>query len=93
MDAQRLRCCLAVAGVSIGLALGFGGCGGDDSAEASVGDCIDAASEVVDCGSSEATKRLVSDQSEPDAIACVEIGDKPQTEVEVGGTTFCAEDL
>lgn len=93
MGAQRLRGLLAVAGVSIGLGLGFGGCGGDDSAAASVGDCIDAANEVVDCGSAEATKELVSDQSEPDAIACVEIGDKPQTEVEVDGTTFCAEDL
>ncbi|HET6829767.1 MAG TPA: hypothetical protein VFH44_00325 [Solirubrobacterales bacterium] len=93
MDARRLRGRLAVAGVSIGLAFGVGGCGDDDSAAASVGACIDADNVVVDCGSSEATKRLVSDQSEPDAIACVEIGDKPQTEVEVDGTTFCAEDL
>lgn len=93
MGAQRLRGLLAVAGVSIGLGIGFGACGGDDSAGASVGDCIDAANEVVDCGSAEATKKLVSDQSEPDAIACVAIGDKPQTEVDVDGTTFCAEDL
>jgi hypothetical protein len=93
MNSQRLRSCLAVAAASIGLGLGIGACGGGDSAEASVGDCIDAANEVVDCGSSQATKKLVSDQSEPDAIACVAIGEVPQTEVEVDGTTFCAEDL
>jgi len=93
MDAHLLGRGVTVVGVSIGLAFGIGCGGGDDAAEASVGDCIDAANEVVDCGSSEATKSLVSDQSEPDAIACVTIGNKPQTEVEVGGTTFCAEDL
>lgn len=89
----RIRRGLAVAGIAAGLIVGVGACGGSDSSTASVGDCIDADSNVVDCGSSEATKKLVSDQSEPDAIACVQIGDKPQTEVDVDGTTFCAEDL
>jgi hypothetical protein len=79
--------------VAAGIALSVGACGDDDSAAASVGDCIDSADVVVDCSSSDAARKLVSDQSEPDAIACVQIGDKPQTEVEVDGTTFCAEDL
>jgi hypothetical protein len=35
---------------------------------------------------------LVSDQSAEDAIACVEIGDVPQTTVTVDGTDFCAEE-
>ena len=74
------------------LALTLAACGGDDGSEtASVGDCIDAENNVVDCDSSSATKELVSDQSEPDAIACVTIGDKPQVEVTVGDGTFCAE--
>jgi hypothetical protein len=90
----RIRRSVAVAAVVAGLTLGIGACGGgDDSETASVGDCIDASANVVDCGSSEAAQKLVSDQSEPDAIACVQIGDKPQTEVDVDGTTFCAEDL
>jgi hypothetical protein len=89
---RRIRRNLAAAGIAVGLTLGIGACGGSDSTTASVGDCIDAGSNVVDCGSSEATKKLVSDQGEPNAIACVQIGDKPQTEVEVDGRTFCAED-
>lgn len=84
---------VAVAALAVGLTLGIGACGSSDSDTASVGDCIDASANVVDCGSSEAAQKLVSDQSEPDAIACVQIGDKPQTEVDVDGTTFCAEDL
>ena len=81
----------------------FAGCGGDDgddggdggnggSGSASVGDCIDADEQVVDCGSEDATHELVSDQDDPEAIACIQIGDKPQTEVEVDGKTFCAEE-
>jgi hypothetical protein len=95
METQRLRTWIAVAVSSLGLALAAGGCGGDDDSvgAAGVGDCIDDGASVVDCDSAEATKRLVSDQSEPDAIACVEIGDKPQTEVDVDGVTYCAEDL
>jgi len=89
----RIRRSVAIAALAAGLTLGGGACGGSDSDTASVGDCIDASANVVDCGSSEAAQKLVSDQSEPDAIACVQIGDKPQTEVDVGGTTFCAEDL
>ena len=73
-------------------ALGLGACGGG-SASASVGDCIDASNQVVDCSSSSAAKKLVSDQSKPDAIACVQIGSSPQTHVKVGGGTFCAEDI
>ena len=59
---------------------------------ASVGDCIDAENNVVDCDSSSATKELVTDQSEPDAIACVAIGDNPQVEVTVDDGQFCAEE-
>ena len=89
----RIRRSVAVAALAAGLTLGLGACGGSDSDTASVGDCIDASADVVDCSSSEAAQKLVSDQSQPDAIACVQIGDKPQTEVDVDGTTFCAEDL
>ncbi len=74
------------------LALGVAACGGSSSEAAKVGDCIDAESNVVDCSSSSATQELVSDQSAPDAIACVTIGDKPQEEVKIGDDTFCAED-
>ena len=83
---------LAGVGAAV-LALALGACGGNDGSEAaSVGDCIDAAGNVVECDSSSATKELVSDQNEPDAIACVAIGDKPQVEVTVGDGKFCAED-
>jgi hypothetical protein len=75
------------------LALALGACGGDDSGSAEVGDCIDDGNQVVDCSSSSATKELVSDQSEENAIACIQIGDKPQEEVTVGDKTFCAEEL
>ena len=83
----------SLAGVgAVALTLALAACGGTDGSEtASVGDCIDAENNVVDCDSSSATKELVSDQSEPDAIACVTIGDKPQVEVTVGDGTFCAE--
>jgi len=75
------------------LALALAACGGDDASEAaSVGDCIDAGTNVVSCDSSGATKELVTDQSEPDAIACVAIGDNPQVEVTVDGGEFCAEE-
>ena len=75
-------------------ALTLGACGGgSSSASVSVGDCIDSSSQVVDCSSSSAAKKLVSDQSKPDAIACVQIGSNPQTEMKVGGGTFCAEDV
>jgi hypothetical protein len=77
--------------VGAALALGLGGCGGGDSGSAEVGDCIDDSNQVVDCGSSSATKKLVSDQSSENAIACLQIGDKPQEEVTVGDKTFCAE--
>ena len=72
------------------LALGLAACGGGE--EAKVGDCIDADEKVVSCSSGDATHRLVSDQDKPDAIACVEIGDKPQTRVKVGDRNFCAEE-
>ena len=92
MRAAQGRASICLVGALV--AFTFGACGGGgSSASASVGDCIDASNEVVDCSSSGAAQKLVSDQSEPDAIACVQIGDKPQTEVDVGGTTFCAEDL
>ena len=72
-------------------ALGLCACGGGSSASAAVGDCIDSSNQVVDCTSSSATKKLVSNQSKPDAMACIVIGDKPQVQVKVGGGTFCAE--
>ena len=71
--------------------LAIPGCGGGGSDQAEVGDCIDSANQVVDCSSSDATKELVSDQSAPNAIACVQIGDRPQVQVKVGDGTFCAE--
>ncbi len=75
------------------LVLALVACGGGDGSEtASVGDCINAENNVVACDSSSATKELVSDQSKPDAIACVTIGDNPQVEVTVGDGKFCAED-
>ena len=80
---------------AVGLALALTACGGDDGSETAsvgVGDCIDAQNNVVDCDSSSATQELVSDQSKPDAIACVAIGDKPQVEVTVGDGKFCAEE-
>jgi hypothetical protein len=73
-------------------ALGLAACGGDDGGDATVGACIDSGNAVVDCGSPDAAMELVSDQSAADAIACVEIGDVPQTTVTVDGTDFCAEE-
>ena len=64
-------------------------CGGGSGPK--VGDCIDAQKQVVDCGSASAAQKLVSDQSAKNAIACVEIGDKPQVRVSVDGHPFCAE--
>jgi hypothetical protein len=75
------------------LTLTLAACGGGGSASASVGDCIDSSNQLVDCNSSSAAKKLVSDQSKPNAIACVQIGSSPQTEVKVGGGTFCAENV
>jgi hypothetical protein len=85
---HTLPCLLAA-----GLALGLSACGGGDdkSSAAKVGDCIDAQKKVVSCGSPDAKQKLVSDQDKPDAIACITIGDKPQTQVKVGSGTFCAE--
>ena len=83
---RRVRGLLCVGGAL--LALGLGACGGED---AKVGDCIDDQEKVVDCSSSDATRKLVSDQEKSDAIACIEIGDKPQKQVKVGDGTFCAE--
>jgi hypothetical protein len=75
-------------GVGAAAALAAAGCGGTN---AKVGDCIDSDKQVVDCSSKSATQKLVSKQSGPSAIACVEIGDKPQTQLKVGDDTFCAE--
>ena len=87
---RNVRYLMCLGGVMLGV--GVGACGGGDSSSASVGECIDAANNVVDCSSASATKKLVSDQSESDAIACIAIGDKPQVQVKVGDGTFCAED-
>lgn len=45
----------------------------------------------MDCDSDSARDKLVSDQDAPDAIACIEIGDKPQIRVTIAGGSFCAE--
>jgi hypothetical protein len=87
---RNAREIISMGGVVVALAVGACG-GGDDSGTASVGDCIDAGKQVVGCSSSSATQKLVTDQSDPDAIACVQIGSNPQTEVNVGDGTFCAE--
>jgi hypothetical protein len=52
---------------------------------------LDSDKKVVDCSSNGATQKLVTKQSGSTAIACVEIGDKPQKQVQVGDDTFCAE--
>lgn len=91
MSPGRMKVLVATVGVAVGLVAA--GCGGDDESEAAqVGDCIDAENAVVECDSESAEMTLVSDQSAPDAIACVVIGDKPQVEVEVDGGTYCAEE-
>ena len=87
----RIRGVLSAAATTAALALAA--CGGGEAESAKVGDCIDAEQQVVDCESSDAVQTLVTDQEAPDAIACLEIGDLPQTEVTVGDGTFCAEDL
>jgi hypothetical protein len=92
MRAAQARTSICLVGTLVAFTLGACG-GGGSSASASVGDCIDASNEVVDCSSSGAAQKLVSDQREPNAIACVQIGSKPQTEVKVGGGTFCAEGI
>jgi hypothetical protein len=80
----RLLVCTALALPAFALTA----CGGDS---AKVGACIDGKNKVVDCGSSSAAAKLVSDQEKSNAIACVTIGDKPQKEVKVEGHKFCAE--
>ena len=79
---RLLSCGLGVAAV-----LAAAGCGGSS---AKVGACIDGNKNVVDCSSNSAAQKLVSKQSGSTAIACVEIGDKPQTQVTVDGDKFCA---
>jgi hypothetical protein len=87
-DSPRTLTCLGGAL----LALAVGACGGSSSGEAaSVGDCIDAGKQVVDCSSPSAKQKLVSDQSAKNAIACVQIGANPQVQVKVDGGKFCAE--
>ena len=75
----------------IAIAIGLAACGDDDGGDATVGACIDDSNAVVDCDSPDAAMELISDQSAEDAIACVQIGDVPQTTVSVDGTDFCAE--
>ncbi len=89
MNARSGDLRLLACGLGAVAALAAGGCGGGSSAKA--GDCIDSSKKVVDCSSSGATQKLVSKQSGSNAIACIEIGDKPQTQVKVGDDTFCAE--
>jgi len=71
------------------VALALTACGSGE--EAKVGDCIDTAKKVVPCSDDKAYQKLVSDQEKKDAIACVQIGDKPQSKENVGGKEFCAE--
>jgi len=84
----RHRLSAGLATVLAGVVLGA--CGGGSSAP-KVGDCIDASNNVVSCSAAGAKQQLVSDQDAPNAIACVEIGDKPQVRVTVAGHHFCAQ--
>ena len=88
--ARKARALTCIGGTVVALTLGACG-GGGATTEAKVGDCIDAGKQVVDCSSSGAMQKLVSDQSAKNAIACVEIGSNPQVEVKVGDGTFCAQ--
>ena len=88
MNARSGHLRLVACGLWAAAALAAAGCGGTN---AKTGDCIDSNKKVVDCTSKTATQTLVSKQSGSTAIACVQIGDKPQTQVKVGGDTFCAE--
>jgi hypothetical protein len=57
-----------------------------------VGSCIDGSGNVVDCGSSAAQQKLVTDLSSPDALSCSQTTFGPsQTQVTVDGKQFCAE--
>ena len=89
MNVPKRHLRLAACGLGAVAALAAGGCGGGSSAK--VGDCVDSSKKVVDCSSNTATQKLVTKQSGSTAIACIEIGDKPKTEVKVGDDTFCAE--
>lgn len=71
-------------------ALAISACGGS---QPKVGDCVDSQRQVVGCSSPNATLKLVSNQSGPNAIACVQIGNAPQLSVRIGGSTFCAESV
>ena len=88
MNARSGHLRLLACGLGAAAALAAAGCGGSS---AKVGDCIDSDKNVVDCSSNGATQKLVTKQSGSTAIACVEIGDKPQKQVKVGDDTFCAE--
>lgn len=88
MNARTGHVRLLACGVGAAAVFAATGCGGTS---AKVGDCIDGSKKVVGCSSTGATQKLVSKQSGSSAIACVAIGDKPQTQVKVGGDTFCAE--
>jgi hypothetical protein len=91
--ARSARALTCLCGTLFAISLGACGGGGGDSssATASAGDCIDTAKQVVDCSSSSATQKLVSDQSAKDAIACIQIGSNPQVQVKVGDGEFCAQ--
>ena len=92
--AMHLRMGVSAAAALLVLVMGAcGGGGSSTSASAAVGDCVDASNQVVDCSSSSAAKKLVTDQSKPNAIACIQIGANRQTEVKVDGGTFCAENV
>lgn len=88
MTSVPLRAAVAITATAI-----LAGCGGGSgsSSTAQVGDCIDQAKQVVDCTAPDAQQKLVSDQSAPDAIACVALPPNPQVQVKVGDKTFCAE--
>jgi len=89
MNVPKRHLRLAACGLGAVAARAAGGCGGGSSAK--VGDCVDSSKKVVDCSSNTARQKLVTKQSGSTAIACIEIGDKPQTEVKVGDDKFCAE--
>lgn len=83
---RAVRLLIALGGMTTALSLSA--CG---SSQPKVGDCVDVHKHVVDCNSSSAAMKLVTDQSKPDAIACIRIGNNPEVTVKTGGGTFCAE--
>lgn len=84
-QAEGVRAATCPGGVLLALALA--GCGVKRRKGC---DCIDAHKHVAACTSSSAKLKLVTKQTGSTAIACVAIGNQPQVQVKVDGTSFCA---